>query len=70
MVAYRFLMKQREYNKHMMKIIIDMDDQTYGCPAIRFWPKPPLTLRGIPYHFQFHVKRDGKQEYLGDISLS
>ena len=70
MVDYRFLMKQREYNRHMIKIIIDMDDLTYGCPAIYLRPKPPITLRGKPYHFQFHVKRDGEQEYLGDISLS
>jgi len=47
-----------------------MDKQTYGCPAIRFWPKPPLTLRGMPYIFQFHVKRNGNQVYLGDFSLS
>ena len=51
MVDYRFLLKQREYNRHMIKIIVDMDDQTDGCPAIRFWPKPPITLRGMPYHF-------------------
>ncbi len=70
MVYYRFLMKQREYKRHMIKIIIDMDDQTDGYPAIHFWPKPPITLRGMPYHFQFHVKRDGQQHYLGDISLS
>ena len=70
MVDYSFLMKQREYKRHMIKIIIDMDDQTYGCPAIRFWPKPPLTLRGMPYHFQFHVQQNGKQHYMGEISLS
>jgi len=70
MGAYRFLMKQREHNRHMIKIIIVMDDQTYGCFAIRFWPKPPLTLRGMPYIFQFQVKRNVNHVYLGDISFS
>ena len=69
MAAYRFLMKQRQYNRHMIKIIIDMDDLTYGCPAIRFWPKPPITLRGMPYHFQFNIQRNGEQHYLGEIKL-
>jgi len=68
MVYYNFLMKQREYNRHMIKIIVDMDDQTDGCPAIHFWPKPPITLRGKTNHFQFHVKRDGQQQYHRDIS--
>ena len=47
-----------------------MDDQTYGFPAIRFWPKPPLTLRGKPNYFQFHVQQNRKQHYIGEISLS
>ena len=47
-----------------------MDDQTDGCPAIHFWPTPPITLRGKTYHFQFHVKQNGKQHYMGEISLS
>ena len=70
MVDYRFLLKQREYNRHMIKIIVDMDDQTDECPAIHFWPTPPITLRGKTYHFQFHVKQNGKQHYMGEISLS
>lgn len=69
MVDYRFLMKQREYNRHMIKIIIDMDDQTYGFPAIHFWPNPPVSLRGRPYYFQFHVRRSGKQYHMGEIKL-
>jgi hypothetical protein len=70
MVDYRFLLKQREFNRHMIKIIVDMDDLTYGFPVIRFCPKPPITLRGKTYHFQFHAKRNGNQVYLGDFSLS
>jgi predicted transcriptional regulator len=69
MVTYNFLMKQREYNRHIIKIIIDMDDQTEGFPAIRFWPKPPNTLQGTPYHFQFHIKRKGEQCHLGELRL-
>ena len=69
MVDYRFLMKQREYKRHMIKIIIDMDDQTYGFPAIHLWPKPPLSLGGRPYYFQFHVQRNGEQIYIGEIKL-
>ena len=42
----RFLMQQREYNQHTIKNIIDMDNQTYGFPAIRFWPKPPISFCG------------------------
>ena len=43
--TYENFLKQREYNKHRLKIVIDMDDLTYGFPAIHFWPKPPITLR-------------------------
>ena len=66
---YQQFLKQREYNRHMLKIVIDMDDLTYGFPAIRFWPKPPITLRGKPYHFQFHVQQRGKQHYMGEITI-
>ncbi len=69
MVAYRFLMKQREYNRHMIKIIIDMDDQTEGFPAIHFWPKLPVSFRGRPYYFQFHVQKNGQQSKMGEIQL-
>jgi hypothetical protein len=61
--------KQIEYNRHMIKIIIDMDDQSYGFPAIRFWPKPPITLRWMPYYFQFHVQQSGKQHHIGEITI-
>ena len=56
-------MKQRKYKRHMTKIIVDMDDLTVGFPAIRLWPKPPFTLRGKSYHFQFHVQQNRKQHY-------
>ena len=69
MVYYRFLMKQREYNRPMIKIIVDMDDQTYGFPAISFWPNPPISLRGKPYYFQFHVQREGVMHYIGEIKM-
>jgi transposase len=69
MIAYRYLLKQREYNRHMIKIIIDMDDLTCGFPAIRLWPKLPISLRSRPYYFQFHVQRNGKQYYMGEIKL-
>jgi len=36
MIDYRFLMKQREYNRHKIKIIIDMDDQTDGSSRYTF----------------------------------
>ena len=66
---YQQFLKQREYNRHMLKIVIDMDDLTYGFPTIRFWPKPPITLRGKSYHFQFHVQQEGKQHYMGEITI-
>ena len=56
-VNYRLLMKQREYNRHLIKIIIDMDALTCGFHTIRFGPKPPVSLSGKPYHFQFHIQR-------------
>ena len=69
MIAYRFLMKQHEYNRHMIKIIIDMDDLTGGFPAISFCPKPPISFRGRPYYFQFHVQKNGEQSKMGEIQL-
>jgi len=53
-----------------IKIIIDLDDQTSGFPAIRLWPKPPLTLRGKPYYFQFHIQQKDKTHYIGNITIS
>ena len=46
-----------------------MDDQTCGFPAIKYWPKPPLSLKGRPYYFQFHIQRGGEKYYFGDLKL-
>jgi transcriptional antiterminator len=69
MVDYKFLMKQREYNRRTLKIIIDMDDLTDGFPAIRFWLKPPITFRDRPYLFKIHIQQNSQQYYVGEISL-
>ena len=46
MVDYRFLMRQTEYNRPMIKIIIDMDDQTYGFPAFISGQNPKFHFGG------------------------
>jgi len=60
----------REYRRHMMKIIIDMDDLTYGLPTLRFWPKPPLTLIGKPIHYVSFIKKNGRLIRMAEIQAS
>lgn len=60
------LFKMREYNQHTIKITIDMNDITDGCPSIHFWPKPPWSLTK-PIHFDFYVEHDGETKCLGGL---
>ena len=63
----RKVWKKQQYNRHKLKVIIDMNDVTGGVPAIHVWPKPPLTLRGYPYFFEFVVEHDDVKESIGSI---
>ena len=55
MVAYKLLMKQREYRRHSQTILIDMTQQEYGIPKISFVPRGKQTL-AYPYKIRVHVK--------------
>ena len=61
MIAYKLLMKQREYRRHSQTILIDMTQQEYGIPKISFIPRGKQTL-AYPYKIRIHVKAnfDGK----------
>ena len=67
MIAYKLMMKQREYRRHSQTILIDMTQQEYGIPKISFIPKGKQTL-AYPYKIRVHVKTnfEGK-DFLSDI---
>jgi hypothetical protein len=60
------LFKIREYNRHAIKIIIDMNDLTDGCPSIHFWPKSPWSLTK-PIHFDFYVEHGEQTKHVGGL---
>jgi transposase len=69
LAEYMDMMRVRRYNRHKIKIIIDMNDVTDGVPAIHAWPKPPLTLTGYPFYFEFVVEHGENRESLGHIQI-
>jgi hypothetical protein len=67
LIKQRSLFKMREYNRHQIKIIIDMNDLTDGCPSIHFWPQPPWSLTK-PIHFDFYVEHGEETKCLGGLT--
>jgi len=61
------LFKMREYNRHQIKIIIDMNDLTDGCPSIHFWPSPPWHLTK-PIHLDFYIQHGEQTKCVGGLT--
>jgi len=66
LIKQQSLFKMREYNQHTIKIIINMNDLTDGCPSIHFWPKPPWSLTK-PIHFDFYVEHGEQNMCVGGL---
>jgi predicted transcriptional regulator len=67
LIKQQSIFKMRDYNRHQIKIIIDMNDLTDGCPSIHFWPQPPWSLTK-PIHFDFYVEHDGQTKSIGGLT--
>lgn len=60
LIEQQNLMRQREYNRHVIKFYFDLDYvDPDGCPQLRMWPNHPANLT-LPYILQFHFIKDGK----------
>lgn len=67
LIKQQSLFQMRDYNRHQIKIIIDMNDLTDGCPSIHFSPQPPWSLTR-PIHFDFYVEHDGQTKSVGGLT--
>jgi hypothetical protein len=67
-IEYQNLLKVRKYVRHLIKVVIDMNDLTEGCPKITFWPQH--WSGELPIHLRFIVKHDGEKEVLGSMTLN
>jgi DNA-binding CsgD family transcriptional regulator len=66
LIKRQSIFKMREYNRHQIKIIINMNDLTDGCPSITFWPKPPWSLTH-PIYFDFYVEHGEQTKCVGGL---
>ena len=61
MEVLRKRMKQREYNRHVIKVFIDLDFMKYGgFPRITIWPKGSCEI-SRPHIFKFYCQKDGQK---------
>jgi hypothetical protein len=66
-IKHQKLMKYKKYVRHLLKVIIDMDDVTEGCPRITIWPRH--WSGELPIHLRFIVKYDEEKEIVGELTL-
>jgi len=62
----------REYSRHLMKIIIDMDDlvEDTTIPKIKRWPNREHMTFKMPLHFKFYYRIGGKNLRIGGFDLT
>ena len=60
----------REYKRHLLKLIIDMDDLKHGVfPTIKAWPSHKHFSITLPLHVQFILRANGKNMKYGGFTI-
>ena len=62
--------KEREYNRHLIKIIVDMDHLVHGVfPTLKFWPDQANFSMTKPIHFRIVLRVEGKEIKYGELRM-
>ena len=60
----------REYKRHLLKLIIDMDDLKHGVfPTIKPWPSHKHFSVTLPLHVQFILRANGQNMKYGGFTI-
>ena len=60
----------REYNRHLLKIILDMDNLKYGhFPTLIPWPDQQHLTMTFPMHIRFFLRVEGKDIPYGGFTI-
>lgn len=60
----------REYKRHLLKLIIDMDDLKHGVfPTIKPWPSHKQFSITLPLHVQFILRANGQNMKYGGFTI-
>lgn len=60
----------REYKRHLLKLIIDMDDLKHGAfPTIKPWPSHKHFSITLPLHVQFILRANGENMKYGGFTI-
>lgn len=59
--------RDREYKRHLLKIILDMDQLKHGVfPTLKTWPDQDYLRMTFPMHVRFVLRVDGQDlPYVG-----
>ena len=53
--------REREYNRHLLKIILDMDNLKHGVfPTLKVWPDQDHLKVTYPFHVRFVLRVDAR----------
>lgn len=66
-VRMKALEREREYNRHITKIFINLDESRDGYPAISFWPRNSTFQ--LPMYLHLICVKDGQQKDMGTLQL-
>lgn len=62
--------REREYNRHLFKIILDMDNLKYDVfPTLIPWPDRESVTMTFPMHIRFFLRVEGKDLPYGGFTI-
>lgn len=62
--------REREYNRHLIKIVLDMDHLVHGVfPTIITWPKQKCLRVTLPIHVRIAFRVEGKDIKYGGFTI-
>jgi len=69
LAKHQKIMRGREYKRHLMKIVIDMDDLRHDVfPTLKVWPET-ITSVILPLHVQIILRSDGQNMKYGSFTV-
>jgi len=62
--------REREYNRHLFRIILDMDNLRHGVfPSLKVWPNQDHLKITYPFHVRFVLRVDGQDLPYGGFTI-